>query len=1313
MNYSASRSPWLLALLLTLCASILFPAEESAPVEAEIDLSTLDNPATYDEAYNGFDDFSFVEEYLAEEEKEKTTAVDTPTDIPLLDFDLPIFGTVTFYLATDSATGKTFYRAKIAEGKKIYLGRLVLEAPVLEIIKGNLSITSRTYLFDKTARVGLINLVFDEKKKTKIKTAEFGIIFDDPVNKPTIELLPGKKFVVLKQRLVFEQDKPAVVVANVEMFDKPTNIGIIFTGGTVGAFLTIEQMRLLQLIEDVQGTPLSDAMITTAKIEIENLIVNAATKLKKEKYDLTVLEDQHLLTLDMTGFLAIPEIKENLLTAQKAQEAGDVEFHAVINEKKVILDASSKNFPVHNIGVIKEAKIHLYKKQTKEKKGDTEKIEAVASIKEVAEKKEGFTVSGTLLLDVVNIGTLTVKSNITVDKEKTVFSGTLKNSFTYNNFVIKPGVNVSYNTAKKSFGFSTMVDFEGLAVKIGFALTPNKKEPSKKDVTLSATAEADTFTPFKNSGIKSLEDLYVTDLDIGFDIERAANGKIAQVIKINGMLHMLGEKFKSEIRIVSDDKGKKGIFIQAPLQEDITLGDILLGFDQPPLNGITFKKVEFLASSITFVDPTTKATISKGISMTAKVPLTGALAPVATYLGTANQELTVQGAILPNDPKKSSVSALLSRGVSDPTKVVSMGDSALIIKGEPAIGIKASMTFRPEPQKRPEQAMDFAGELSLAAKELEFVMQMDGMWEEPFGFHNMAIGNLIAAVGMMPGSPGTPTKIGIRGRLDYDHEPLVDTTMVVSANLTDCGMKGTFKKIISIPDLVLMFLADQGIDLGPLDIPLCQLEDAQVAIAPTKDIALGVSGREEIINQGVEVNSKILFLGKKGELGILIRTPTLSGENFGLKAYGTLEQINIADLLMVTGKGGVGDPIIDLELTLLRQKCLVSGRINLANLCYKEAYLEITSNSIEFNFEEAIGGAKFNYNGQPLLFSRVHGLATALDTNFMLEIQFKEYLQKYLKNQINAQFNAAKKEVEDQINSAKKEVDTVRTYAQEVEQQIIDARNAVTAAKKEVDSLDESIKKAQAGVARTQADVDILKRKIETQRNRIDKAKNILEKTQHVGELLAYDLSLKAANASLSTAKNTATGTLIASRETAKAALTAAEQFLDTIVKNGSNALFYTAADTANAILESAKSSSYLVLSGSEYVITLPLNMVEINEVSYHGELKTIKDGKLGNVLIKATIGGIDAETTIDIDVKKGLSTLTNSLNNAAQTFTDTLNTIVLDPLQEAATIMKQQVIKTRKVQKMDFNQATMIEMAKKQLEEKKKEMDKAQQQQP
>lgn len=1299
-RYAALLLHWLFIVFIALSSHTQIKGEETKTEEIEIDLSTLDTAATYNEAYSDFDDFAFVEEYLTDEATAHNTAipeVPEPTpDIPVIEFDLPIFGNVGFYLAFDPITNKSFYKARLVEGKKLYLGRLILESPVLEIIKGNLSITCRTRLFDKSAKVGLINLVLDKKDKKKIKTIEFGVIFDDPSSRPTLELFPGQQIVILKQRLVFEQDKPAVLIVNLDIYGKPTNAGIIFTGSSVGAFMSIEKIALLQFVADVAGTPLSDAVIKEAKIEIENLIVNG-TAPKKDKYDLLAEEKEHLLTLDMHGILDIPEIKETLLTKQKAQAAGDLAFHAVINKKGITLDASSNNFPIQDIGMIEDAKIHL---RTQPKKEDEE--EAVASIKEEKKEDAGLKVSGTLSLEVAQVGTLNIETAIVIQKDKVVFSGTLKDTFTYNNFVLNPGIGVNYNSTKKSFGLSTRMDFEGLALKVSFTFSPNKKDPTKKDIVLSATAEATTFEPFKYSGIPSLEDVYATDLNVGFDVQKAADGNIINIIKLSGILHLLGKNFKSEIRAVNDEKGHKGIYIQAPLQENVTLGDILLGFNQPPLNSITFKKVEFLASSISFVDPSTKATISKGLSMVAQVPLTGALEKVGSYLGTSGQELTVQGAILPNDPKKSSFSAILSRGISDPTKVVSMGATALIIKGEPAVGIKASMTFRPEPAKRPEQVMEFAGEMSLATKELEFIMQMDGMWEEPFGFKNMAVGNLIAQVGMMHGSPGTPTKVGFRGRLDYNQETVFDLTMMVDAGLKDCGMKGTFKKIISLPELVLMFLTDQGLDLGPLNIPLFQLQDTQVAIAP-KDILVGVSGKEELIKQGIEINSKMIVLGKKGQLGILIRAPTLSGDNFGLKALGTLEQINIADLLIVTGKGGVGDPIVDVELTLLRQKFLISGRINLANLYHKEAFLEITNHSIEFNFEEALGGDKFNVNGEPLLLSQVHGIATSLDQNFVIDIAFKEYLQKYLEDQINKQFNAAKIEVEKQINSAKKDVASVRVYAQEVEQQIAEAREAVTAAKKEVDTINESIKQAQHNVDLAQEEVNILKRKIKTQRNRIDRSPNSVDTSQHVAELATYTAAYEIATAALDAARAVATGTLVASRETAQATLTLAQQFLDTIVKNSSNAIFYGAAGTADAVLDGFHGISYLVLSGSEYVISLPLGFVEVNEISYHGELKTLQQGKLGNVKIKASIAGAKMETTITIDAKKGFDALTESLNAAAARFTEALNTKVLTPIKRAAASIENTLAPTKKVKKMTFQKEIPIEVLKRMQEAQKK----------
>ena len=169
------------------------------------------------------------------------------------------------------------------------------------------------------------------------------------------------------------------------------------------------------------------------------------------------------------------------------------------------------------------------------------------------------------------------------------------------------------------------------------------------------------------------------------------------------------------------------------------------------------------------------------------------------------------------------------------------------------------------------------------------------------------------------------------------------------------------------------------------------------------------------IGQGITMIADMNVLSEKANVNINVDT-------MGIKLFGSMDPINIANLLKINGHNGTGKPEVDIELSLLRQNFLVQGELSLANLYKTSTYMTITKSGIEFDFRDSMS----NNN---LLYSHVHGLSSgSLDhPQFTVSIDFEQHLQQFIKDQVNQQFAIAQHQVIDSINAAQKQVVQFKT----------------------------------------------------------------------------------------------------------------------------------------------------------------------------------------------------------------------------------------------------------------------------------------------
>ncbi len=133
----------------------------------------------------------------------------------------------------------------------------------------------------------------------------------------------------------------------------------------------------------------------------------------------------------------------------------------------------------------------------------------------------------------------------------------------------------------------------------------------------------------------------------------------------------------------------------------------------------------------------------------------------------------------------------------------------------------------------------------------------------------------------------------------------------------------------------------------------------------------------------------------------------------------------------------------------------------------------------------------------------------------------------------------------------------------------------------------------------------------------------------------------------LEASKAVATTTLIASRKTAQAALTAAQNLLDVLQKTSSTVLIQSA-QASQKILTSVQSGAEWTLNQAELTLTQgPLNWFDIHEISYHGNYQDLKAGVLGNVTIKGELFNEPIViTNVTINPKQDFAALTKSFKN-------------------------------------------------------------------
>ncbi len=136
-----------------------------------------------------------------------------------------------------------------------------------------------------------------------------------------------------------------------------------------------------------------------------------------------------------------------------------------------------------------------------------------------------------------------------------------------------------------------------------------------------------------------------------------------------------------------------------------------------------------------------------------------------------------------------------------------------------------------------------------------------------------------------------PVRLGGAAELKVRKYFEVGFKFMADSDISNMGFEGKMSRVITWLDIINLFLKATKFPLPHAisDMPmLLEITNAYVRYAPT-DIRVG----EQIIENGFAIKADVSILNKKGNLDIHI-------DDSGLKAFGTLEKVNIQDVLTIT-----------------------------------------------------------------------------------------------------------------------------------------------------------------------------------------------------------------------------------------------------------------------------------------------------------------------------------------------------------------------------------------------------------------------------
>jgi hypothetical protein len=672
--------------------------------------------------------------------------------------------------------------------------------------------------------------------------------------------------------------------------------------------------------------------------------------------------------------------------------------------------------------------------------------------------------SGTGQVSVPEIGLLDYELKAGYSKNGLLLQAAIKKEIDFQGISIKQA-NLTVRPKKKILIIGGDTNIRGFDLIANIEVRPDP-ETKKSTVNFSAHVEKETFKPFEKTGISQIKDFVVHNMKA--QVTLAVGDQKNAELSISGKSNILNvDNSDVDLKFIVNSKGQEGVLLQAQLPENWKFTDSIHALRGTVFDRMTFHQASFIANSLDgYIDPTTSVEIKQGLTLRATCPLTGALAPVKTMLGGKLDTVSVYGTIS-TDPRDIVLGAQLTQSndqssLAVKTNKISAGPMSLEISGRPSIAILCTIYVHPSEKDQP---LDFIGRIQIDPLEADFAATMLGTWQNPFGIHGFAIGNLATQIGFnyaQLSATGLPSKLGLAGEM-----ALGDRKMAMAAQfdstLKDMALFGSLNEL-TLVDLIKLFAKPLGAKVPTDKIPLIALKDIEVKFAP-QNVHIG----EIVIPQGITVKGELDIMKERAVLDCNVSTQ-------GVKALSYTSPIKYGPLSITSSHPGdspTGGPIIDLELSPSLQQFLLSGKIDLDKIFLIDSYMKVTTSGIEFNFDTDIAQGMFN--------AHVVGKSSGPINNpdFDLLIDMKQKFIKYILDQVNAQLSIAQKEIKEKIDRAQREIDKINTAVATSDRDIQAAQNKIDAIRKIVDTLTSRIQEANKIIDDAKRNVDNAQKKLD------------------------------------------------------------------------------------------------------------------------------------------------------------------------------------------------------------------------------------------
>ncbi len=951
---------------------------------------------------------------------------------------IPYLGTLNLIPFTEGSISGL--KANLPASGKMELGPLTLDEGVLKMIGEIVSYTGRATFLGFPARVGLKEFSFVENKTTKktLSKAVFGIT---PVNPVEVEVVSGKKLKFRALDLTVEGGKTFALSGTAEFLGTEITLAFAIEPKRGNLILSLKPFQLVQLMPFIVNSPLEKSQVSTAALTLFN--VWKRDNLTKQEAASDEFQTKAVLegVVDLNAGTAPTQLPDGEVVLPDLK---GLKLQATFAKNKLEGSLVANSFPLPPIGTIEQAKILLA----------------------FSEGKRSLTLEGDLGFDIGGVGALNVKVESKISEKGIEFSGEVPSAFRYGKVVLNKA-KVVFNTKEKSAELLGNVLIESLTCKAHFILQRDPKEPAdskKRTVIFTAQAVVGSFEPFARSGIPVLNTLSFKNIEAGVDAVVGSQSSTMNIF-LKGDVNILNVALRPLIKKIITQQGQVGTYIEGALPPNWKISDSIRELKGTPIDGLVFEAASFIASDIDFYDPVKKIDVKRGLYVYSKTPLKGFLKPVGDFLGSSDQTFTLFGTIDP-DPKKLSLGMQLSEGTPFSSSKVSMGASELMIQGFPipSFGIKTSIIFRPTTAEE----LHFAASVAISGKQATVDGGLTtGIWKDPLGIKGLELSQVSMLLGIVYGSP-LPTQLGGSAKLSLGKDrPSIQFAFSADASLENFALEGKMEKI-SLGDIINGLAAPIGLRLPPMDVPIFDINEAHVKFAPNTVKIGGIT-----IERGITLKGNINILGKRAMTDMNVDTG-------GIRCKGTMDPVDLGGVFKLSGTGGKGSPIVDIELTPVRQNFLIDGEIQLASMYKESTHISVTrERGLVFDFISSIGDTL--YQGKPLLQSRVQGWGGGSWDNpqFKLKITFEQWLKRYIVEQITTQFAIAKNQVYSGIGDAQREIDKINAVVRDADAKIVAARQQVEGARNSLKAIQDARAKARGALASAQSDVDSLRTKID------------------------------------------------------------------------------------------------------------------------------------------------------------------------------------------------------------------------------------------